>query len=235
MNNKTLNVFKFNGSNYAPQRNISVVGGPSDCDWSRWAMLHSSRNNEGTELYRLYCFKSGTNDTIYQFGYNKAMDQYEYGYESIKTLKIIDKSITADTNTFAMLHDGKKYRMYFLDVDNRNVLHQFVYDGNNYIVESSNPTIELEGLPDSIDLRRAAMLYSVSNNQPGYHFYSFLEGNNKELIQSYYNSSTNEYKRINNIDIDIDLNQSDISSFSMLNDNEGTYWCYFLQWSDVAL
>jgi hypothetical protein len=235
MDNKILNVFRFNGLSYAYESDIFVVGGPSDCDWSRWAMLHSPSNNEGTELYRLYCFKSGSNDTIYQFGYNENKGQYEYGYESIEALKIIDKPISADTNTFAMLHDGEAYRMYFLDVDNRNVLHQFVYDGNNYVVESTNPTIELEGLPNSIDLRRAAMLYSVSNNQPGYHFYSFLEGNNKELIQSYYNPTTNEYERINNIGIGIDLNRSDISSFSMLNDNEGAYWCYFFEWSDVTL
>jgi hypothetical protein len=230
MANRVLNVFRFTGGGYERQNDFKIAGAPTDCDWSRWAMVHSTSTSQGGKIYRLYCFKAGTNDTIYQFGYKDG--EYHYGYESSPVLKIRNKPATANTNTFSMLHDGTSYRMYFLDVNDEKLLHQFVFDGSNYVPEPSNPTIKLTNLPVDVDLRRTSMLYSSSNNQPGYHFYSFIQGKRNRLLQTIYNPSTNSYERVNDIGIKVDLNHSDISSFSMLNDSEGEYWCYFLNWLD---
>ena len=41
-------------------------------------MLH-----DGTD-YRLYFFKSGSSDTIYQFAFDRRVEQYRFGYNSIK-------------------------------------------------------------------------------------------------------------------------------------------------------
>lgn len=222
--NRKLSVLLFDGKSYNQVNTINIVGGPHDCDWSRWAMVY------GQETFRVYCFKQDTNDTIYQFGYNPNTQHYEFGYNSEEVLKIIGVPATANTFTFSMLYDESHYRLYFLDINKRDLLHQFVFNGANYVIEKSNPQIRLEGMPKNIDASRMSMLYSKGQNQNGYHVYGFEQGKRKFLVQGYYDTNSNTYKRVNDVEININLITSDISSFSMLNDGE--FWCYFLDWMD---
>ncbi|MGB0524447.1 MAG: hypothetical protein ACPGJS_15860 [Flammeovirgaceae bacterium] len=227
---RTLSALLYNDSRdkYEKERNIDVVGSPSDSDWNRWAMLHSSKTNEGDELYRLYCFQHGTNDTLYQFGYNEKADQYEFGYKSDKVLKIKGVSPQLDTATFAMLHDGENYRLYFLDFLNPHRLHQFVYDGFQYVIEASNPIMDLVGLSPSVDTRRMAM---ASDNGISYELYLFEQGKKGHLLHAMYEEQHNTYDVTDRIPLGVDLNEADITSFSLLQDGED-YWCYFLNWLD---
>ena len=93
------------GHNSTP--NIPIAGAPSDTDWNRWAMLHDG------SVYSLYFFQRGSADTLDQFGFNRRTSRYEFGHQSIPTLRIIGAPRDADTSSFAMLHDGKDFRFYF--------------------------------------------------------------------------------------------------------------------------
>jgi hypothetical protein len=102
--------FAFDGSTYAfGYRSISVLntdGAPADADFDRWAMLH-----DGT-TYRQYIGKLGTEDQIYQFGFNGR--SYLFGYNSISVLSITGMPESSETESFSMLHDGRTYRFYHL-------------------------------------------------------------------------------------------------------------------------
>ncbi len=90
-------------------KKIDITGGPSDVDWSRWAMLHDGGK------YRFYTMKQGSNDTFYQFVYNSASGDYEYGFGgAITSLTITGIPVLTDLQSFTMLHDGDKYRLYML-------------------------------------------------------------------------------------------------------------------------
>lgn len=80
---------------------------PADADYSRWAMLHDGSN------YRLYIGKAGSVDTMYQFAYNSASADYEYGYNSIGVLSVTGMPAGSIKTDFAMLHDGSNYRFYY--------------------------------------------------------------------------------------------------------------------------
>jgi len=111
----TLYQFSWNGSSYpgtttyrygAPGwiRDLSVIGFPDDTDWSRWQMLHDG------SAYRLYAFRYGSNDQIYQGAWNGSA--YEYGHRSIPTLDLVGFPSTSDVGRPAMLHDERNYRFY---------------------------------------------------------------------------------------------------------------------------
>lgn len=87
---------------------MNITGFPKDTDWKRWQMLHDG------DSYRFYAFKLGSNKKFYQGSFNRATQNYEYGYQSIPILNL--KSIPKNSNTYsaAMLHDGTDYRFYFL-------------------------------------------------------------------------------------------------------------------------
>ena len=121
-----LNIFtyKTEESSYSYDRQVEITNAPKDADWTRWAMLH-----DGTD-YRLYCFKQGTNNTLYQFAFDG--NSYHFGYHSALEVTINNIPETANTNAMAMLHDGEEYRLYFADTDNPNTLHQFIWNGTEY-------------------------------------------------------------------------------------------------------
>ncbi len=84
---------------------LKISGFPDDTDWSRWSMLHDGEN------YRIYAFKLGSNNEIYQGAWNGS--EYKYGYNnSYKVLSL--KEIPSDSNlaSIEMLHDGSDYRLY---------------------------------------------------------------------------------------------------------------------------
>jgi len=98
------------GSSLPVIKKIDITGGPNDADWSRWAML-----NDGGK-YRLYAMKNASNDTFYQFVYNPNSGNYEYGYDNaIEVQTITGIPIYSDRQSFAMLHDNSKYRLYMLN------------------------------------------------------------------------------------------------------------------------
>jgi len=87
---------------------MDVTGAPADTDFDRWGMLHDG------SVYRFYAFKGSLDNQMYQFGFNAATSDYEYGHQSIQLLTLDQIPANSDTSSFAMLHDGLDYRFYFL-------------------------------------------------------------------------------------------------------------------------
>lgn len=86
---------------------LSVTGYPTDTDWSRWMMLHDG------SAYRLYAFHYGHNDRISQGSWNPGAAAYQYSYNSIPQLSLVNFPASSDVGRAAMLHDGSAYRFYF--------------------------------------------------------------------------------------------------------------------------
>ncbi len=111
--NTTMYQFGFNSTsgNYEYGfKSISILFitlAPSDADFNRWAMLYDG------STYRLYTGKTGALDTMYQFGFNPASSDYEWGFNSIQELQVTDMPDDSIKSNFAMLHDGSDYRFYY--------------------------------------------------------------------------------------------------------------------------
>jgi hypothetical protein len=86
---------------------LQVAGFPADTDWSRWQMLHDGSS------YRIYAFHYGRNDRLAQGSWNAGATAYQYGYNSIPELDLVDFPSNSDVGRTAMLHDGSDYRFYF--------------------------------------------------------------------------------------------------------------------------
>ena len=106
-------IYRF-GHNSIP--NIPIVGAPDDADLSNWAMLHDG------SAYRLYAFKRGTTDTLYQAAFNGSA--YQFGFNSIPVLRLVGFPADADASSFAMLHDGSAYRLYLRRSGDPRTLYQ---------------------------------------------------------------------------------------------------------------
>ena len=197
--------------------NIEITGAPEDTDWDRWAMLHDGTN------YRLYFFKKGSDDTLYQFGFDGAT--YAYGYNSISTLRISGAPASADTGSFAMVHDGATYRLYLKDKNDPALLYQFGFDGATYAYGyNSIASIRIIGSPADTDQQRWAMLHDGSN----YRYYAFKEGSDTVFYQYAFNGSSYEYgfSSIDILSVEGMPSDSLTDSFAMLHDGQA-YRFYF--------
>ncbi len=207
---------------YKSIANIAITGAPADTDWARWDMLH-----DGTR-YRLYFFKSGTNDKLYQFAFNPATSKYEYGFDSIPTLTITGAPSDADPSSFAMLHDGSAYRLYMRSKTSIAV-HQFAFNAatSNYEYGfNSIPKINVTGGPVDADYSRWSMLHDGTT----YRFYAFKQGSNTVFYQWGFNTASSAYEYAFNSLTPITVEgmpaNSDATSFSMLHDGTD-YRFYF--------
>lgn len=206
-------------------QNLVISGAPDDTDYSRWAMLH-----DGT-TYRLYFFKKDSNDTLYQFGYNPASADYEYGYGSIATLKLTNAPADADASSFAMLHDGSKYRLYMRSHSNPAKIHQFVYRTDRATYEygygNALPVMNIAGAPADTDFSHWAMLHDGS----AYRYYAFQDGSDDDFYQFSFNPATANYQYGYNSIAEMSIEEmpdtAESGSFAMLHDGS-KYRFYFL-------
>ncbi len=166
---------------------IAIRNAPHDIDWRRWAMLHDGA------VYRLYFFKQGSNDTLYQFGFNTRTSSYEYGHQSIPMLRIQGVPTSADASDIAMLHDGSVYRLYMQDRHNRRILYQFGFNPQTQNYEyghRSIPMLQVTGFPADTDWNRWAMLHDGS----AFRFYAFRTGSNSSFYQASFHAPSQEYR-----------------------------------------
>lgn len=166
---------------------IPVTGAPRDADWSRWAMLH-----DGTD-YRLYVFKGGSRDQIYQFGFNRGTETYDWGYRSIPVLRLVGVPRNASVGSFAMLHDGTVYRLYLQDRNDPSLLHQFGFNRRTNDYEyghQSIPQLRVTGFPQDTDWNRWAMLHDGQD----FRFYAFRQNSGSEVYQGAYDGQDQRYK-----------------------------------------
>jgi hypothetical protein len=87
---------------------IPITGTPAGTDWSGWEMLHDG------STYRLYAFADAGHDALVQHGFNPATTAYEWGHDSIPQIDLSSAPAGTNTDDFAMLHDGTRYRFYML-------------------------------------------------------------------------------------------------------------------------
>ncbi|OUS24621.1 hypothetical protein A9Q99_23925 [Gammaproteobacteria bacterium 45_16_T64] len=230
LGNESLNQFAYvPGSNkyqfgYRSISNIPITGAPNDTCWERWAMLFDGND------YRLYFFKASTNDTLYQFAFNRDTNAYEYGFNSIATLKLTGIPSDACSSSFAMLHDGTTYRLYLRRLGYPAVLYQFGFNSasSNYEYgHNSIPTLEITGAPSNIDWSRWGMLHDKGS----YRLYAMQLGNNNVINQAAYNVATGHYEfgynSIPELALEGTPNDSNLGEFSMLFD--GTDYRLYLQ------
>lgn len=202
--------------------NMKIVDAPDDTDYTRSAMLHDG------SVYRLYFFKQGTNDTLYQFGFNSSIGAYQFGHQSISVLKLTNIPDDADTSQFAMLHDGTTYRLYLKAKSNAFTMYQFGYNGQSYqFAHNSIPVLFITGAPADVDHSRWAILHDGSN----YRLYLGKQGNEDVMYQFAYHASSSDYEYgYNSID-QLTLVDTPISSytddFAMLHDGSD-YRFYYL-------
>ncbi|UCB55982.1 MAG: hypothetical protein JSW45_05495 [Thiotrichales bacterium] len=210
------------GHNSIP--NLAIADAPADADYTRWAMLHDG------SVYRLYLFKQGTNDTLYQFGFNRSSGRYEYGHRSIPELKLVNIPDDADTSRFAMLHDGSTYRLYFRAKSNIFTMYQFGYNPATQSYEfgrNSIPTLFITGAPLDVDTSRWAMLHDGSD----YRLYLGKTGNEDAIYQFAYNVSSSDYefgyRSIDQLTLADTPEGSFTDEFAMLHDG-ADYRFYYL-------
>lgn len=143
---------------------LTLSGVPASASTQQFAMLH-----DGT-TYRLYLQDQNDRTVLHQFGFNPRSETYEYGNNSIATLRIIGMPRDTDWRRWALLHDGSDYRFYaFQQGSNRN-FYQAAYDSSKqkYVFGyRSIPQLALNGFPSGIGTENFAMLH----DRDAYRFY----------------------------------------------------------------
>lgn len=209
-----LNVYNYNVQNerYQYSTEYEIIKAPKDTDWSRWAMVY-----DGSD-YRVYFFKAGSEDTLYQFAFNGTA--YEFGYNSIPEVKLLNKHKSARSTLFAMLHDGSDYRLYLADEKDTNLLHQFEWNGEayEYIVDGC---IEVTGMPALAQKDTMALLHDGDE----YRYYQVNESRTG-ICQAVY--VEDDYQYINTIDVD-DWAENGVKGGISMVHGDDTYWLYTLK------
>lgn len=183
---------------------IEIENAPDDCDWSRWGMLDDRRST------RMYCFKQGTNDQLYQF----ILDGTSYKFEKDFTLTIIGVGDAQNTDKIAMLStpnfeevvgisdkdddgnpkDGapnlpipQNYHVYMQSTKDRTFIDQFVWKEDSMNFNSNGITrawFNMCAFPEDTDWDRWTMTYDSNHYQlslPAYVFYAFKKESNSEI------------------------------------------------------
>jgi hypothetical protein len=70
-------------------------------------MLHDG------SAYRIYAFRHGFTDRMYQGSFDPGAAAYRYAFNSIPELRLTGFPSSSDVGRSAMLHDGSAYRFYF--------------------------------------------------------------------------------------------------------------------------
>jgi hypothetical protein len=201
---------------FASIPNLQISNAPSDTDYNRSAMLHDG------SAYRLYFFKEGSEDTLYQFAYNGS--NYQYGHNSIAQLRITNKPADANPEDFAMLHDGSVYRLYMLSYDQTKV-YQFGWNGSTYEYgHRSIPSISITGAPSDADKSRWAMLHDGQN----YRLYFAKQGVTDKIYAFAWNGSSYQFGFDSPGIIDLDLvpTNSNFDIMNMLHDGSRSRFYY---------
>jgi hypothetical protein len=132
---------------------IPVFGLPFNTSVSSFSILFDG------ETYRLY-FKSKDNLSLYQCAYNENTQRYEFGFNSIAEILISNVPNDIDLQSWSMLYDGNKYRLYFASKNNRYQLFQFAYNGQTYEYGyGSMPIIDVIGMPTKNFVKKFNIIY----------------------------------------------------------------------------
>lgn len=164
---------------------LRIVDAPSDADLGRWTMLHDG------DAHRLYCFKGRSVDTLYQFSLDG--HSYRFGHRSIPELKLVEFPDDADPGSFAMLHDGRDYRLFLRRLGDPRTLYQaaWVAGTPSYrFGHRSIDTIPVTGFPDDTDWSR----WSTLHDGAAYRLYTGSHRDPDLLYQGAFNVDAHAYQ-----------------------------------------
>lgn len=180
-------------------KSIAVIHAPNDTDWQRWGMLNDRKSS------RLYFFKTGCDNQIYQFIFDG--DAYKYD-DTIPTLTIEGVTSDVDSGRMSMLStpnfepwkgvNGKdlpvpnNYHIYMKKKNNPQEVQQFIWEKGTLNLEPNGITRSVFGIkdfPQDTDWRRWAMTYDSNHYQlalSAYVFFAFKTGSNTEIYYGRY-------------------------------------------------
>lgn len=165
---------------------IPITGAPADADFSRFSMLYDG------SAYRLYVFRGGSRDSLYQFSFDGS--SYAYGHNSIPLLTLTGAPVDADASSFSMLHEGSHYHAYLRKRGEPTTLYQFIWipgtSTYQYGAAGYLPSLSVTGFPAGLDWSRWTMLYDANT----YRIYTFRNNENNLIQQGSWNPSAGAYQ-----------------------------------------
>ena len=166
--------------------NVPITGAPADADFSRFSMLYDGN------AYRLYVFRGGTSNTLYQFSWDGS--SYAYGNNSIPVLTLTNAPGDADASSISMLHEGSTYHAYLRRLGDPATLYQFIWIPGTSTYQYGSPgyypSLPVTGFPADTDWSRWTMLHDAST----YRIYAFRNGENDLIRQGSWNAAASAYQ-----------------------------------------
>lgn len=169
---------------------------------------------------------------LYQAAYNGT--SYEYSFNSIPKIEIVDAPKDTDWNRWSMLHDGDFYRLFFMPIGRSDLLYQFGYNeatrkyeyGYNFTYE-----IPIIDLPSDADITSFSMLHDGDT----YRLYFTMREDKAKLLQCAYDENEGGsgsfifgYRSIPEIPIVKAPADTDWNRWAMLHDGL-VYRLYFMK------
>jgi hypothetical protein len=165
---------------YKSTYTIPILDLPAGADITSFSMLHDDDD------YRLYFTLRKDKSKLLQCAYDETSGSFIYGYKSMAEIPIVKAPADTDWSRWAMLHDGKVYRLYFMQDGSSSTLYQFGFDGRSYKYGySSDPIISIIKMPEAPNVEKFNMLHDGNY----YRLYMLKKPKSKQL-----------YRKLGNVD-----------------------------------
>ena len=160
---------------------------------------------------------AGPPSSLHQAAYEGG-STYAYGHNSVPNVRIVGAPEDTDYTRWAMVHDGVRYRLYFMK-QGELTLYQFAFNGSAYEFGfDSVAVLEVTGMPPEVDPSSFKMLHD------GLDYRLFMRGSEDTslLYQAAFNPATVRYeygfRSIDAIDTEGLPADADLTRWAMLFD-----------------
>ena len=152
------------------------------------------------------------------FTYKPNNSNYSIDYE----IEITNAPEDTDWNRWAMLQDGKDYRLYCFKQNSNNTLYQFAFNGASYeFAYNSIPEVTITNVPATANTNAIAMLHDGEK----YRLYFADESNETVLHQFEWNGNEYEYLPMQTKTVFGISPEADTSTIAMLH--TGKHYTYY--------
>ncbi|WP_325894278.1 phospholipase [Grimontia sp. NTOU-MAR1] len=131
--------------------------------------------------------------SLNQAAYVPDTKSYQYGYKSTPNLAITGAPKDTDWTRWAILYDGRDYRLFFMRTGRNNQLYPFAYNSQSGKYEygfRSASVLTIDGMPDDADTSN----FSMTHDGSVYRFYMKSASNPAKLYEAGYNYATYQYE-----------------------------------------
>lgn len=185
---------------------LDIINAPQDTDWSRWGML------DDRKATRLYFFKQGSNEVIYQFIKDESGFHYNNQYPILNVTEVPESADVSHVGQLSTpnfvehqsfngnwLPVPNNYHVYMLDKpelqQDAKKLHQFIWARDTTDLKSDGITSALFNIlpfeSAEVDWKRWSINYDSNRYQlalRAYVFSVFEKGSTTKLYQARYNN-----------------------------------------------